>query len=353
MVLSRPSRRPTPGPGWALLGVLAACRPSVGAPASIVARLHGTGPYPAAVAIDEAGTAILVASERNEVNVWSAPFEGGTPVFSGRPGGTLVRAAFAGKDAVYAATLEGTVVEWNWKTNSTVFTHKFYGRSEFATISPDGRYVAFGGSLFDRAEAREGEPLRIIERQTALQFSADAKHLLSAAWRDAALVVRDMTSGALRQWRAPEDVRRAALSPRGDRIAAVLRGGEVRVWQLPAFRLLGSWAGSAESRGLCFLQDGAHVVVADEDGVEIREVTTSRRTFRGPVAGKLRTFVVEKDVAAAGTESGIVWLWGLSRGAVIATNQVSSVSISSLGLSPESRRAAVADESGAITLLGW
>lgn len=178
------------------------------------------------------------SGEKSDVTVWAAPFTSSAPAFDRRASGTLAMVRFASPDVVFAATEGGAVSEWNWKTGSTDFEHKF-SSSALAARSGDGRYIAFGGEVYDRKTGREESTARVAE-ESALQFSADGTRLLSASFHDRTLLVRtlpagvDRAGGAAQEWHARGDVRRATISPRGDRVAAALRGGDIEVWQLPS-----------------------------------------------------------------------------------------------------------------------
>lgn len=337
---------------WAWLGALTACSPARGAPAAVVGRVHGAAPFIAQVDLDSSGTVIGADSGENAIDVWTAPFGPGAPAFVGKLDGSVAGLELVGEDSLFAATGEGVIREWNWKLRQQTFAHKFYGASGLVARSPDGRYLAFGGDLFDRSAAREAATLPIDE-QSALRFSADGARVVSAGFRDGRLVVRDAQGDVIRAWRATAGVIMAALSPRGDRVAAVLRGGEVRVWQLPEARLIASWWGNASPRGLSFLEDGTHVVIADPGGIEIRDALTSWKTYRAAVTGELRAFATKNGLGAAGTDTGMVWVWDLDHAAVLASAQASTSGIGGVSLARNAHRLAAADSTGTITVLGW
>lgn len=318
----------------------------------------GAEASPSALEFDVSGAALVTASrENNNVTVWAAPFTSSAPAFARGASGTLGVVAFASPDVVFVATEGGAVSEWNWKRASTDFEYKFSG-SALGARNADGRYIAFGGEVYDRKTGREESPARVAE-QSALQFSADGTRLLSASFHDRTLLVRTLPAGvggaggATQEWQARGDIRRAAISPRGDRVAAALRGDDVEVWQLPSLATSASWSANDLVVDLAFLTDGARVVVADQSGVEVHDATTGQRTFRGDVDGKLGASSFDGDIAAAGTLTGELVVWDLAQGKVLSRARLPSSRIAQISVRASVRRLAVADQVGTLTILAW
>jgi len=336
-----------------VLAAVSACHPPT---ATVVARIAtGAEASPSALELDASGGALVTASrEKSNVTVWAGPFTSSTPAFDRGASGTLGVVAFASPDVVFVATEGGAVNEWNWKTGSTDFEHKFFG-SALAARSADGRYIAFGGEVYDRKTGRAESPARVAE-QSALEFSADGTRLLSASFHDRTLLVRTLPPGAgsaAQEWHARGDVRRAAISPRGDRVVAALRGDDIEVWRLPSLATSASWSANDLVVDLAFLTDDARVVVADQSGVEVHDATTGQRTFRGDFDGKLGAFSVDGDIAAAGTLTGELVVWNLVQGKVLARARLASSRIAQISVRASVRRLAVADQVGTLTILAW
>jgi len=212
--------------------------------------------------------------------------------------------------------------------------------------------LALGGALWDRSAERELTTVPVDE-QTALEFSADNSHLLSAGRHPSRLIVRELPSGRIFQHQSSEDIRVAALSARGDRVAVSLRNGIVRTFRVPDFHVVSEFWSSPDPVGLFFLSDGEQVVTAGDTRVEVHAVTTSWKTFRAAISGQITAFASSADQAVAGTSEGKIWIWDLAKGEALASAQLASSAIRAVALSPTARRAAAGDETGAVTVDGW
>lgn len=351
---SRRNRRSSRSPLlWIVLAVFTTCRPPA---ATFVARIPtGSDTSPSVLELDAQGTALVTASrEKNHVTIWAAPFTSSAPAFDRAAMGTLGVVRFASQDIVFAATDNGTVVEWNWKAGSTIFEHKFSG-SALAARSGDGRYVAYGGEVLDRKTGRDESTARIAE-QSAIQFSANGTRLLSASFHDRTLLVRGLPllpGGEAQQWQASGDIRRATINARGDRVAAALRGDYIEVWQLPSRATSASWSADDLVMDIAFLSDGEHVVVADQSGIQVHDATTGQRTFRGDIDGKLGAFSVDGDIAAGGSLTGEIVVWDLAHQKVLTRATFSGSRIDEISVRASARRLATADKTGVLTVLAW
>ncbi|HYP77470.1 MAG TPA: hypothetical protein VER12_15975 [Polyangiaceae bacterium] len=333
------------------LAFLGACRPDEGKPARTLARVHAAGQFVSRVALDASGMALLGVADRDELQVWSLRTPETPQVFSAPPAGPLILAEFVAPERVLATTASGSFSEWNWLSRALTYNHKLYAQG-VAAHSPDGRYLAFGGVIWDRATERDLFTMAVRE-QTALEFSADGSHVLSAGRHPSQLLVGELPSGRVFQHRSSEDIRVAALNGRGDRVAASLRNGIIRLFRVPDFHLLGEFWGNSDPAGLAFLEDGEHVVTAGESCVEVHAVATGWKSFHSEVNGRITAFYSSADLAVAGTSEGKIWIWDLAKAKTLASAQLAPSAIRAVALSPKGRRAAAGDETGAITVVDW
>lgn len=337
--------------GGLWLGALAACQPSPGAAATVVARVHAVGGFVSTLAFDEHGRQLLAAADGDRVSVWGALSEGAAPTFIGNANGKIADASFSRTGTVQAATRDGATIEWDVSTQRAVFSHRFQ-RSGLAAHSPDGRYWALGGALFDRTTRQDLDPIRVDE-QTALQFSADGTRLLSIGRHPTLVVVRDLSAGRTFQQRVQADAQLAALNPRGDCLAIALRTGEIKIFRVPDFQPLSSWWGPANLIALQFSSDSEHLVVVSAGELQVREARTSWTTFRSSIAGAALAFALDRGIAGAGTAEGKIVVWDLDRSLVLASAQAMSSPVRALAVSAFAHRLAAGDEAGAVTVLGW
>jgi len=332
---------------FALLG---ACQPDQGRPARIVERVHAAGKFVSLVALDASGRALLGLSGRDELSVWSLPNSEPDLVFSIPSQGPLILADFVASERVMTVTATGLFNEWNWATRAIAYSHKLYAGG-VAAYSSDGRYLAIGGEVWDRKEQRDLATLRFGE-QTALEFSANGSRLLSASRHPSELIVREPSSSRIFRQKVDKDIRAVAINPRGDRVAAALLGGIVRVFRVPGFQIVSEFWSTPDPVALQFL-DEEHVVTAGESCVEVHEVATSWKTFRGAIKGQITAFASSGGQAVAGSSEGRVWIWDLAKAETLASAQVASSEIWAIALDSKTRSAAAGDGSGVITMVGW
>jgi len=337
--------------GGLWLGVLAACEPSSRATATIIARVHAVGGFVSTLAFDDHGGRLLAAADGDRVSVWGSVSEGAAPSFIGNANGKIANASFSPTGTVQAVTTDGAAIEWDVSTQRAVFSHRLQG-SGLAAHSPDGRYWALGGALFDRTARQDVDPIRVDE-QTTLQFSASGTRLLSIGRHPTLVVVRDLSTARTFQQRMQTDAQLGALNSRGDRVAVALRTGEIEVFQMPDFQPLSSWWGPRSLVALQFLEDNEHLVVVSADELQVRDARTSWTTFRSSIAGSAIAFALDHGIAAAGTPEGKLLIWDLDRSRVLARAQIASSPMRALAVSALAHRLAVGDEAGAVTVLGW
>jgi WD40 repeat protein len=322
--------------------------------------------------LDDQGGSLLVAGMVGPIQVWAGTAPAGSTVPAGRgsaPAGSestqptatwgiqeaLATARFVeGGTTVFAATEQGLLTIWDWRQRQMVWSHQLGGRSRHAAISDDARFVAFGGAVLDRRTGHEIGRRAAIATQTALSFSANGQHVVAAGFQDPWIAVRDLPDGTLREWIAG-NVHAATLSPHGDLVAAIVRGGDVRLWRQPSGEAAGSWSGDPESRHVRFTPDGRRLVVSEDKGVSVYDVASGRRSARGRIvgAGRLWAFATDGELAAAGTTGGALVLWHLARGDVLATAQVSTTPIVAIDISVPRKLLAAADQAGQITVWRW
>jgi WD40 repeat protein len=254
---------------------------------------------------------------------------------------------------VFFAIEQGAITFWSWSENRALRTHHFGQRARRAAVSGDGRFVAFGGRVLEVATDHElGDP-KPLATQSALAFSASGARVVSAGFQEHWLVVRDLPSGSVREWLAPDKVTSAALSSNGDIVAASTASGRIYFWSLPSGEERGSWHAHADVRDLCFSPSGDSVVVLDPEGLSVVNVARTEQTWRANLEGELWASACDGELVAAGTKQGELWLWDIARKVLRARLRLSSSVVAALDISSKRQRIAAADEKGEAAIWGW
>jgi WD40 repeat protein len=247
----------------------------------------------------------------------------------------------------------GSVTLWSWREDRPLYGHDFASRARQAAIALDARFIAFGGSVLEIASHRVlGEP-KPLASQSAVAFSSNAERVVSAGFQEPWIVVRDLPSGAVREWLAPGKVSQAALSLKGDIVAAAMQDGEIHLWRQPGGESIGSWQGRKEVRALCFSSGDTSVFVADSEGFSVIDVERARETWRASIDGTLWVFACDGDMAAAGSTNGELWLWDATGQVLRARAHLSSSAVVALDVSSTRHRIAAADEKGNAAIWSW
>ena|GEM_PF-2615321 len=307
---------------------------------------------PAWVDIADDEAYFLVAGMRGPVQIWSEAATDTGSAASISAAGSVLAARFS-QGGVFLALEQGAVTLWSWRENRVLSSHDFARRGRQATIDANGRFVAFGGAVLEVASSREvGEP-KPLATQSALAFSTNGQRLVSAGFQEPWIVVRDLPSGALREWLAPGKVSHAALSPDANVVAASMENGQIQLWEQPSGKPLGSARGHKEARALCFNPAGTSLVVADPEGFSVLDVPRAEQTWRADIDGTLWVFACDGDMLAAGSTQGGVWLWELAHQTLRAHLQLSSSAVVAVDVSTARHRIAAADEKGEAAIWSW
>jgi len=197
-----------------------------------------------------------------------------------------------------------------------------------------------------------GQP-KPLATESTLAFSASGTRVVSAGFHEPWIIVRDLPSGLLREWQAPDKVSHAALSPSADIVAASTKGGRIHFWRQPSGEELGSWRAHADVRGICFRAAGGSVVVVDAEGLSLVDIARTEQTWRANLDGTLWTFACDGDLVAAGTQEGELWLWDVAGQVLRARLRLSSSVVAAVDVSAGRQRIAAADQQGAAAIWGF
>jgi len=351
-----------------LIGAIASCQTGFADAGTldVIQRLSlGSKVEPLTAAFRSGDHSLIVAGVNGPVRQWSRPTENAkkfvdwTPPkdpLVGIPEG-LASVEPLGADVVLVATTTGTVSMVNLATKASLFSRKLtpYGASNRAIASVDGRRLAYAGRVYDVPTGREMGNPSPVDRDSVLALSRDGKVLVNAGYRLPRIVLREVGTGEVREWTAPDSIVAGGLSPAGDLLATVLKSGRVVLWRLANGKPIADWSGASGGRWLRFSGDGGRVTVGDDEGISCYDVRTTERLFRGKVeGGAVYVFGGEADIVTAGSWDGVIYLWDVRRRALIAHKKVSAAGpIKAVALDVVGSVVAVADLAGEVSLWHW
>ncbi len=304
-----------------LLALLLACAASGAEPAPVTA-LEGHMKWVGAVAFSPDGQRLATASADKTVRMWRMEDRRCVEVLKDHTD-TACAVAFS-PDAVVSGGHDGTVRVWRPKRKAQILG-KRRGAVLAVAVSPDGKTVAAGGfdgviTLLDVSAGKERA--RWTGHKTwvnALAFSADRARLVSGSSDGTARVWNVKMNRTIKTFRLPDprEIRGVALSPDGKTLAAAVRFGAIKVWDVATGKEVASLDGhDGDAWSVCFTPDGKTLVSGGGDwgkpgSVRLwnTETWTARATLAHP--GEVLCVAVSPDgrwLAAGGADRAVrVW----------------------------------------------
>lgn len=309
------------------------------------------GETPGHAAIRPDGRGVALAGQRGPIRLWQLESDKrlvAEPVWAVRE--PLASLQWANANWLLIAPESGRVHIADVATRAPVLEHRFHAQGRLAGLSPDGRYLAFGGSVLDREQREElGKP-ETVAWQSALAFARNASRLVIAGLQDANLVVRDLPSGATRSFSADGKIDAATLSPDGGVVAAALRGGKLQLWRQPDGAALRDLSGPEAARALFYVAGGARLVVAHEAGVCVYDPNNADELYFSRVDTRLLSFAFDGDLLAAASVEGEVLLWDVAQGALLGRARLGTQPVNAVAVSAAHKLLLAADSAGAVAL---
>jgi eukaryotic-like serine/threonine-protein kinase len=309
-----------------------------------------------ALATSPDGSLVAAGGADGTIRIW--PILGGTPpVVLGPVPGEVTQLAFVadGKRLV-AASSEGRLSLWDWKTRAAWVLEGHHGRVEGLAASPDGTRAASAGSdgsvrLWSTSGGEPGPVSQGERAWTWAAFSPDGKRLAVrgpgffkimdastlSSWLSGTLAGNGQLAygpdgtlaaggegvvdwwdpnGHMHRIAAEGVVNHVALSPDGKRLAGAFDEGSVGWWDLPE----GSYHALAHkgelARAVVFSQDGLRLSASRGETVRVWVLPGAEpRKLRGPTQEVTRV-IFSADGARLITCAldGSVWVYRLGAG---------------------------------------
>jgi WD40 repeat protein len=239
--------------------------------APAVKSLKGHEGWVAAVAFSPDGKQLATASADRTARVWDVESSKPVEILKGHTD-YVSAVTFAADGVVVTGGYDGAVRLWRKKRSTVLETRR--GAVMAVAASADGKTIAAGGldgvvSLLDpsgKAEAR-----RLTGHKSwvnGLAFSADGSRLLSGSSDGTARLWETKTARTLKTFtlRDPREIRSVSLSPDGKTVAAGVRYGVVKAWDVSSGKEVASLeAHDGDAWSVCFAPDGKTLVSGGGD----------------------------------------------------------------------------------------
>ena len=200
----------------------------------------------------------------------------------------------------HVAALEHITDRTRWQIKSVAF-------------SPDGKLLTAGGGikLWDVRTRREIKTLRTTDWVWGMSLSSDGKWLATDIGQETTVKVWDVTKGQVTTTLSGhiQDIYSVKFSPDGRTLATSQFNGEIKLWSVPKWELLGTLYNNGTVFSLAFSPNGKTLASTGYAAVTLRSVETGSKiaSLTGHT-GWVRTVAFSHDgttLASAG-DSGTV-----------------------------------------------
>lgn len=252
----------------------------------LVANLSEHSGAVRSVAYSRDGRYIASGSEDDSVIVWDSERREKKAVLTGHQN-KVEGVAFApdGKSLV-STDFEGVTISWDLEQRRPQWISQARGASQCLAVSPNGRWLATGQTIYTAEDGKEVVSLNIGSWGTA--FSPDSRWLITL---DAGnFFIRDTQTWKAERYRGEPSLVVATFSSDGKFLATGGIDGAVRLWEFHPLRevaVLGRHANRVKS--VAFSPDGKQVASAGDDreiklwDVARRRLVTTIGTHPDPV----------------------------------------------------------------------
>ncbi len=185
--------------------------------------------------------------------------------------------------------------------------HRTAGALRFSrlTLSPDGRYLAFGGPItpWTVCEVATGKRLCQLEPaqspNQALAFTPNGRFLAVASPANEIRLIGVLSGKEIRKLpkNKPEHSQMLAFSPDGRTLVEVSSGPTIHLWDVVAGRRLHPPVGhEAAVHALAFFPDGKRLVSADQSGeLRVWDIASGQTLAQRPYNHQAESLTVDSD----------------------------------------------------------
>jgi WD40 repeat protein len=275
---------------------------------------------PRGVAVDSAGHTVLAALDDASIAIFDLATGQPLERLRGHAAAVLGISLSADGHWVASASADRTVRLWP-RTAQRVLALK-QGPARAAWL-PDGEAIVSAGAegpvLLWPPDAGAGTPLEGLEGPIAAVAVAPTGSLAAAASGETVQVWHTGTGQPVQRWQLPQVCVGLAFKTTGERLAAALADGRVRVFEVPSGHLLEELrAGTAPLMTVAMAPDGKTVLAGGAD--QARLLAVSLLAVLGTHEGGASSVAYLPDgsrLASAGAD-GLVRVWSLAQGEAVA-----------------------------------
>ncbi|MCP4115387.1 MAG: hypothetical protein GY737_08260 [Desulfobacteraceae bacterium] len=264
--------------------------------------------------------------------------------------GALANAVFLGDPSeLMIANQNGLVQLWDYQLHDKTFEYHFPEGAGHAIADAPGRYLAYGGYVYDRQGAGMlGEPA-VHAVQSALSMSMQPS-VLTAGYHDGALILRDLTTGKTNRWLGPQALTAATISTDGKYVIAGNRDGHGYLWHVPAQEPVRQWNMPGRVLTIEVASTCKWFVVVTDAGFDLYQFNPFALRARVKLKVAVRSVDVSRQWIAFGDDGGNVHVWQSSDGSCLWKRNIASSPITSIRLLADQSYIAAGSYSGDVAV---
>jgi WD40 repeat protein len=181
------------------------------------------------------GDRFIVSDGFGFITLWKKPFQSPACKVPIEEYEDLAALRFFGHQQDIFFTFSGGFTQiWDWDLQTRKFTYKFPSNrtSSISAVTEDGRFIAWGGELYDRSKKRLIGRSWSHPGERSISFG-DKSLLMTSGYYSERITIRNIFSGKLEDRLVPYPVTDGAVSPNEKYALAVTRKGRSYLWNWP------------------------------------------------------------------------------------------------------------------------
>ena len=213
------------------------------------------------------------------------------------------------------------------------------------SFSPDGKYIASGGVLYDKTvklwDVKTGKEIRTINTPflvLSVSFSPDGENIVGGG--SSGLVLYEIESGEFINFFNHEFCSSVSFSPDGKYIASGSWDGTVKLWDIESGKEIRTFIGSYV-HSVSFSPDGKYLASgSNDDTVKLWEAESGKeiRTFSGHTDEVTSvSFSPDGKYLASGSSDDTIKLWEVESGKEIRIFTGHTYDVTSVSFSPDGK----------------
>lgn len=288
------------------------------------------------IAFSSDGERFLITDGYRFFELWAKPFKKPTRRVPTTLDNYVESLKFFGdQNDIFTYNGHGLAQVWDKSLQDKKFVYQYPDNIHIAAITPDGRFMAADGWLYDR-QTKKMVGRTVAHATNVATCFGGSSLLLTAGYHDHGVAVRNIHNGEFEYRRTPYPITGAGISLNEKSVVAVTNKGRCCLWNWP----------QQDPQTLAITSDGSYFVGFSPDSkwfvIDGSEFMHIFRTHPPARIARLRpdppctsVVIASNNLIAMGDQNGVVHIYDVAAGKVIAERKVCEHSIDFLEFSAD------------------